>query len=68
MVRVVGDFNCEYGAMRNLVGDRTSNFGGERGDEGGGDADHLTGQLLVVIKKHYIKNISRTESVIVGSN
>jgi hypothetical protein len=45
-----------------------SSAGGNRDDEGDPNIDHLRPQFLIVIQKHYIKNISRIESAAVGEN
>jgi hypothetical protein len=37
-------------------------------EEGGRDVNHLIHQFLIVIQKHSIENISRTEGVLVGRN
>jgi hypothetical protein len=47
---------------------RTSSSGGDRGDEGSWDADHLRLQFVIIDQKHYIKTISRTEGARVGEN
>jgi hypothetical protein len=64
-IGVARDFNCECGAVRNRVGDRMSNAGEGRGEEGGRDADHLKSQFLTIIQKHYIENTLRTEDAAV---
>jgi hypothetical protein len=43
-----------------------SSAGGDRGDEGTRNADHLKCQFLIVILKHYIENISRMEEIVVA--
>jgi hypothetical protein len=41
---------------------------GDTGDEESQNAHHLTTKSLIVIAKHYIKTISRTEGSMVGRN
>jgi hypothetical protein len=47
---------------------RISSGGGNRGQEGGQEAENLTLQFLTVVQKHYIKSISRMEGVVVERN
>jgi hypothetical protein len=49
IVGVRRDFTCECGVVQNRAGDQVSSVGGNRGDEGGRDADHLIGQFLIII-------------------
>jgi hypothetical protein len=63
-----GNFSCEYGAMRNRVGDRMSHAGGDRSEKGGRDASRLILQFLVVIQKNSIEDISRTHAAMSGRN
>jgi hypothetical protein len=79
-VRVVGDdvagprpsaasSGCDTRASRCAVNDRKSlSAGGERGEEGGRDANHLTYQFLIGNQKHITKDISRAENAMVGRN
>jgi hypothetical protein len=68
VVGIAGDFNCECGAVRNRVADRISSAGGDRGEQRSRDVDHFAPQFLIVIEKHYLENILRTESAMVGEN
>jgi hypothetical protein len=47
---------------------RMSRAGGDRGNEESRDADQIRSQFSIIIEKHHIENISRTESVVVGRN
>jgi hypothetical protein len=67
-VGVARDFDCEGHAVRNRVGERMLNAEGDRGQEGGRDADHLPCRFLILIQKDDIDNISRREDVMVGKN
>jgi hypothetical protein len=43
-----------------------SSPGRDRGKDGGHDTDHLMLSFLAVIQRQWIKNISRTEGVMLG--
>jgi hypothetical protein len=47
---------------------RMSSSGGERAEEGKRDVDQLNPELLAVIRKHNIENLSRTEGAMVRRN
>jgi hypothetical protein len=47
---------------------RISSAGGDRGDEGNRDADHLTHQFLIGNQQYDINNISRRDGATVGRN
>jgi hypothetical protein len=50
------------------AGDRMSSAGGDRGDKGGRNTNRLIPQFLIVIQKHNIEKILRTEGAIVRRN
>jgi hypothetical protein len=47
---------------------RMSSARGNRSDEAGRHADHVTPQILIVNQKYYVTNTSRTEGATVGRN
>jgi hypothetical protein len=68
VVEVALGFNYECGAMGNRVGNRMSSTGGDTGEEGGRNANHLISQFLIAIQKCYIDKISRTDGAAAKRN
>jgi hypothetical protein len=65
---VVSEPGSAIGRLTEEKRRRISSGGGNRGDEGARDADHLTFQFLIGNPKHYITNISRPEDAMVEKN
>jgi hypothetical protein len=64
----VSDSASAIGRLMEEKHGRMLNTGGSRGYEGGQTTDHIRHQFLIVIQKHYIENISRTEIAVIGRN